>query len=256
MKAIDASGPVAPDGPPGRAPGEGRGDGRPPVADVRVRPMRRRHLRRVLAIERRVYPKPWSPGVFESELARTDDRRYVVAVGRDRGPGRLLPSPRRVFGYAGVLVRVGEAHVTTVAVDPAHHRRKVATHLLIALMNAARELGAEAATLEARVANRGAHRLYAGFGFTQVGVRPGYYTETNEDALIMWAQDLQSPAYARLLDEQRSRVRLPGGTSGAPDLHVPWVRGRVGLAGPSSAGPSSAGPQPNRQPDGAQPGGA
>ena len=201
--------------------------GRPPIGDVRVAPMRSRHLRRVLDIERRVYPRPWSPRIFAAELSRPQDRHYVVALGRD--PLRRTAVRRRLFGYAGVLVQAGEAHVTTVAVDPAHHRRKVATHLVLELMTAARDMGAEAATLEARVANRGAQRLYAAFGFAPVGVRPGYYAETGEDALIMWAHDVQTPAYADRLAAQRQRLSLPGGASGADDLHVPWVRNRVGL---------------------------
>lgn len=205
------------------------GDGRPAMADLHVRPMRHRHVPGVLAIERRVYPRPWSPGVFEGELTRTDDRRYVVALGREHG--RRVWTPRRLYGYAGVLVQVGEAHITTIAVDPAHHRRKVATHLMIELMEAARELGAEAATLEARVANRGAQRLYAAFGFAPVGVRPGYYAETGEDALIMWVHDVGGPAFAERLATQRARLGLPGGASGVGDLHIPWVHGRIGLAG-------------------------
>lgn len=196
--------------------------------------MRRRHLRGVLAIEQLVYPKPWSASLFASEIAQPDSRRYLVAVSPDRA-GAFLRRP--VLGYAGVLVTVGEAHITTVATHPHHHRRKVASRLLVDLLRAARELGAEAATLEVRVNNRGAQRLYSSFGFAPVGVRPKYYAETNEDALIMWAYDLQAKAYAAVLDEQEARLDLPGGSSGAADLHVPWVRERVGLPLEDSAAP-------------------
>lgn len=203
--------------------------GRTPIPDLVVRPMRVRDLPRVLDIERRVYPRPWTLQLFESELSHADDRRYLVAVGRDSRRPRWWP--RQLYGYAGVLVQAGEAHVTTVAVEPAEHRRKVATHLMLVLMQSARDMGAESATLEARVANRGAQRLYAGFGFAPVGVRPGYYAETGEDALIMWVHDLQAPTYGDRLTAQRDRLGAPGGASGAPDLHVPWVRDRRGLDG-------------------------
>lgn len=197
---------------------------RPALVDLTIVPMRRRHLRSVLAIEEAVYPRPWSPALFASEIGRRDDRRYLVALApREHRPGR------RVVGYAGLLVAVGEAHVTTVAVAPDQHRRKVATTLLLALMDAARAMDAQAATLEVRVANRGAQRLYSAFGFAPVGVRPGYYAETGEDAVIMWAHDIDTAEYAARLDAQRARLAEPGGASGAPDLHVPWVRGRVGL---------------------------
>ncbi len=209
---------------------------RPALSDVVIAPMRRKHLRGVLEVERLVYPRPWSAALFASELTQRDTRRYFVAlapVATRSGRGRVH---KQVVGYSGVLVGASEAHITTVAVHPEHHRRKIASRLLLALLEEARGMGAEAATLEVRIANRGAQRLYAAFGFAPVGVRPGYYAETGEDALIMWAHDLQSETFARTLQTQRARLADPGGASGAPDHPVPWVQGRVGLDG--RAGPS------------------
>jgi [ribosomal protein S18]-alanine N-acetyltransferase len=207
------------------------------LTDVEVVPMRRRHLRGVLAIEQRVYPRPWSPNLFAAELAMTESRRYVVALSGAVSAGAVkLPARRQVVGYAGVMVQVGEAHITTVAVHPEHHRRKVASRLLVAVLQAAVAMGADAATLEVRVANRGAQRLYGLFGFVPVGVRPGYYAETGEDAVIMWAHELQSPGYAVRLEAQAARLSAPGGSSGAPDMAVPWVRGRIGLRGRAEQG--------------------
>lgn len=195
---------------------------------VAVVGMRRRHLRQVLAIEERVYPRPWSPGLFTSELERVDSRRYVVAVTpRDAGLGRGWP--RVVVGYAGIMVAAGEAHVTTVAVDPDHHRRKIGSRLVHALLEAARQMDATAATLEVRMGNRGAQRLYQAFGFAPVGVRPRYYAETGEDALVMWVHDLQGESMRRRLDEQAARLREPAGASGCPDYSVPWVRAGLDL---------------------------
>lgn len=196
---------------------------------VVVTRMRRRHLRGVLAIEQQVYPRAWSPSLFASELAQRDTRRYVVALSPPAPHGVARVPSRHVVGYAGVLVQAGDAHVTTVAVHPRHHRQKIGSRLLLAILDEAIALGADAATLEVRVANRGAQRLYSSFGFAPVGVRPGYYAETGEDALIMWAYDLRGPEMAERVARQRARLNEPGGSSGAPDLHVPWVRGRVGL---------------------------
>lgn len=222
-----------------RAEGSAGGHSRAALAHVEIVRMRRRHLGGVLRIEERVYPRPWSRRLFESELDRPDNRSYVVALA----PRRLWPV-RKVVGYAGVMVQVGEAHITTVAVHPGEHRRKVATRLLIAVLEAALRLGADSATLEVRAANHGAQRLYSSFGFAPVGVRPGYYAETGEDALIMWAHDLQGEAFARRLRAEAERVDLPGGASGAPDHPVPWTKDRVGLA-PDPA----AAPDPRRRPD-------
>jgi ribosomal-protein-alanine N-acetyltransferase len=198
---------------------------RPALKGVQASPMCGRHLRQVLAIERLVYPRPWSRSVFLSELAQGDTRRYFVATGPTLSRWR----PRPVLGYAGLMLNLDEAHVTTVAVHPHHHRQKIASHLLYVLLTEARALGAESATLEVRLGNRGAQRLYSGFGFAPVGTRPGYYAETGEDALIMWVYGLQSQEFDQRLARQAVRLDAPGGSSGAPDLEVPWVKGRIGL---------------------------
>jgi ribosomal-protein-alanine N-acetyltransferase len=147
--------------------------------------MRRRHLKGVMAIERQVYPRPWSPNLFLAEMNETRDRLYLVA--------RL---DREVVGYGGVMVNEDEAHITNVAVDPDHHRHKVGTRLLYELIDGATRMGATAVSLEVRVTNWGAQRLYGRFGFRPVGIRKNYYQETNEDALIMWTDDIRTPQYA------------------------------------------------------------
>jgi [ribosomal protein S18]-alanine N-acetyltransferase len=155
---------------------------------LEVTRMRRRHLRGVMAIERRVYPRPWSPNLFLSEMAETDNRIYLVA--------RL---DREVIGYAGMISYGEEAHVTNIAVAPEHQRRKVASRLLHDLIVHAIGRRAQAVSLEVRVSNWGAQRLYGRFGFRPVGTRKNYYQEINEDALIMWVDDIGSEAYGALL---------------------------------------------------------
>jgi ribosomal-protein-alanine N-acetyltransferase len=157
--------------------------------DVRLLAMRRRHLRAVLRIESKVYPVPWSMSLFLSELALRSTRAYYVAfVGR------------QVVGYAGLMMTLDDGHVTTIAVDPAWHRHKVGTRLLLALAREARRRGATSLTLEVRLGNKAAQNLYRRFGFRPVGVRKNYYAETKEDALVMWAEDVAGDEYARLLD--------------------------------------------------------
>jgi [ribosomal protein S18]-alanine N-acetyltransferase len=151
--------------------------------------MRRRHLRGVMSIEREVYPRPWSPSLFVAEMSETGNRAYLVArLGRD------------VVGYAGMICYGDEAHITTVAVDPVHHRKKIGTRLLFELLRTAVDMGARAVSLEVRMSNWGAQRLYGRFGFRPVGVRKGYYQETGEDALIMWVDDVHLPEYSDLLE--------------------------------------------------------
>ena len=178
---------------------------------VRVAPMRRRHLRGVLRIEEQVNPRPWSLSLFMSELRYTESRAYLVArVGTE------------VVGYAGLMLVAGDGHITNVGVDPRHRRQGIATRLLLDLIRRALEEGAEALTLEVRVSNTGAQALYRRFGFVPAGVRKDYYPasakhphgpgpqapgapDANEDALIMWATDIDTPAYrARLLEVEQS----------------------------------------------------
>lgn len=153
--------------------------------------MRRRHLRGVMAIERNVYPRPWSPNLFLSEMNEMRHRAYLVArMGRD------------VVGYGGIMMtRVDEGHVTNIAVDPIHQRRRIGTRLLYELIQEGLKMGARAVSLEVRVSNYGAQRLYARFGFRPVGVRKGYYQETNEDALIMWAENVRNQEYRDQLEQ-------------------------------------------------------
>jgi [ribosomal protein S18]-alanine N-acetyltransferase len=152
--------------------------------------MRRRHLRGVMAIERQVYPRPWSPNLFLSEMSESANRRYLVA--------RI---DREVVGYGGLICYGEEAHITNVAVDPGFQRRKIATRLLYDLLWAAAEMGADAVSLEVRVTNWGAQRLYGTFGFRPVGIRKNYYQEIGEDALIMWVDGIRSAEYARRLEQ-------------------------------------------------------
>jgi ribosomal-protein-alanine N-acetyltransferase len=171
----------------------------PHSLEVRITAMRRRHLRSVLRIENAVYPRPWSLGLFMSELAIRTGRIYLVArVGAT------------VVGYSGMLFSIDDGHVTTVAVDPAWHRGKIGTRLLLHLLREGVAQGAKNFTLEVRMSNEGAQALYRQFGFAPAGVRKGYYVETNEDAMVMWVHDVDRPEYQARLDEIEQSI--PGTT--------------------------------------------
>jgi ribosomal-protein-alanine N-acetyltransferase len=158
--------------------------------------MRRRHLRGVLKIEAQVYPRPWSLGLFLSELAIRATRIYVVA--------RVGPT---VVGYAGLMLTGSDGHITTVAVDPAWHRHGIGTRLLLAISRAGVAAGCTGLTLEVRMTNEAAKAMYARFGYAPAGVRKNYYSETNEDALVMWAHDADLAAYTERLAEIESTLR-------------------------------------------------
>jgi [ribosomal protein S18]-alanine N-acetyltransferase len=157
--------------------------------EIEITEMRRRHLKGVMSIERQVYPRPWSPNLFVSEMSAGPTRAYLVAL-----------AARSVVGYGGLISYGEEAHVTTLAVDPEFQRLKIGTRLLYELIQEALDMGARAVSLEVRVTNWGAQRLYGRFGFRPVGVRKNYYQETNEDALVMWTEDIRGRQYHELLE--------------------------------------------------------
>lgn len=150
--------------------------------------MRPRDLRAVLAIEEAVFAHPWSHRLFVEELAQRRSRSYRAAwIGQD------------VVGFAGLMLIDDEAHVNNIAVDPRWQHRGLGAAILLDLVRTGIDRGARHLTLEVRVGNDPAIALYRRFGLAPVGVRPNYYPETGDDALIMWARDIDSGVYAERL---------------------------------------------------------
>ena len=161
------------------------------MSAVQIRKMVIADIPVVAELERAVYPQPWSMRVFVDELG-LDSRTYVVAVADDA-----------IVAYAGLLIVEDDAHITTVAVDPQARQKRIGTHLMIDLVDRALAIGAQHLTLEVRVSNSAARRLYERFGFAPVGVRKDYYRD--EDALVMWAIDIDTQDYAtRIADIRES----------------------------------------------------
>lgn len=150
--------------------------------------MRRRDIASVVAIEREIFTEPWSQGLYLSELAQRATRRYYIAI-----------SGGNVVGYAGGILVAGEAHVTTIGVAPSWQKRKIGARLLYRLVADAVEWGADSITLEVRMSNAPAQRLYEWFGFAPVGIRKNYYVSTGEDGLVMHVGDADTEQYAERL---------------------------------------------------------
>jgi len=165
------------------------------IPDLELTRMRRRHLRRVLSIEARVYPRPWSASLFLAELSQRATRSYLVAR-----------AGQEVVGYAGMMFMGREAHVTNIAVDPDYHGLKVGSRLLWTLCTEAIARGADTVSLEVRVSNKVAQSLYEKFGFSVVGIRKGYYIETHEDAYVMVAKKVNSTDYRLRLKAIRDEI--------------------------------------------------
>jgi len=149
---------------------------------VRLDPMRASDLDAVQRIEKASFSTPWPAYAYRQEIEGNRMAHYIVARA---GPD--------VVGFAGIWLMVDQAHVTTFAVDPDWRRQGVGSQMILALLRMSRTLGARQATLEVRLSNLAARRLYERFGFRPVGVRPRYYTDNGEDALIMTTDDLDDP---------------------------------------------------------------
>ena len=211
-----------------------------------VRPMSLGDISQVMEIEKGSFPAMWPPTAFKRELQHNRLARYLVAVERgpqaeDQAPppfatssgptvrpgglGRWLTELRHLFGgeeetepppphelvvgFVGVWLMAEEAHIVTIAVRPDYRRRGVGELLLIAALELAALNNRSLVTLECRASNLAAQTLYEKYGFRQVGVRPRYYSDNHEDAIIMTTEPIHSAAYRahfqRLKGEHRQR---------------------------------------------------
>jgi len=141
---------------------------------VDIKSLQLKDLNAIEEIERRSYPTPWSRSMFAGELAKPAS----VCLGAFEG--------ERMAGYMIISRYVDAWHVMNIAVDPEFRRRGIATALLERLFELTEDESRRGYTLEVRVSNEGAIKLYERLGFRSRGIRRGYYTDNREDALIMW----------------------------------------------------------------------
>lgn len=183
---------------------------RPPVRLVIDR-MGLDDLTAVQEIERESFSTPWPPNAYREELLTNRLAFYMVARYGDQ-----------VVGFGGLWMQVDEAHITTFAVRRTWRRQGVGERLLIALLDYARSRHAVEATLEVRPSLFGARRLYEKFGFELVGVRPRYYTDNNEDALIMTTPALDGDRMRAIVAARRDELaRRPDVEFGEDGLPIP-----------------------------------
>jgi ribosomal-protein-alanine N-acetyltransferase len=185
----------------------------------------------VQAIEQASFTTPWPPQAYRNELESNRLATYVVA----RAGGAVV-------AYAGIWMMIDEAHITTFAVDPRWRRQGIGERLLLALLGLAKDRRAREATLEVRLSNLAARRLYEKYGFRPVGIRPRYYSDDNEDALIMTTDALDQPRMADRLERLREALDAAPAPTGPADEADPGVDGAGG--GPEAPGPS---PTPKRR---------
>ncbi|MDN3019400.1 ribosomal protein S18-alanine N-acetyltransferase [Neobacillus drentensis] len=137
--------------------------------------MREEDIDQVLAVEQASFTVPWSREAFYNELHNNKFAVYIV-----------LEEDNKIIGYCGTWIVIDEAHVTNVAILPESRGRKLGETMMRKLMSVSREMGAKSMTLEVRVTNHVAQSLYRKLGFQNGGIRKNYYSDNQEDALVMW----------------------------------------------------------------------
>ena len=167
------------------------------MSSVCVRPMTTDDAASVLAIELLSSPDPWTATIIHDELVGPN-RHYLVATDETG----------HVVGFCGLLAQVGEGHVTNIAVDPGHRARRIAARLLLQSIRWALTQEVRALTLEVRVGNEPAIRLYRRFGFAPVGTRPRYYPN-GDDALILWVHGVDSAEFRHRLNGIEAWLATP-----------------------------------------------
>ena len=214
----------------------------------------------VVTIEEACFTMPWPASAYKRELKNPRSTRYLVV--RDYTPGAnlrtseanaadaghddrkpllatLFPflfninashakpkNPYPLVGYAGLWLMMDEAHITSIAVTPQFRGRNLGELLLVGLTDVAIQMGASWLTLEVRVSNVVAQNLYKKYTFKEAGVRKHYYTDNNEDAYIMWSEEITKQPfrekYARLKRELFESLAQKGDLA-ATDATVPLV---------------------------------
>ncbi|HET7856969.1 MAG TPA: ribosomal protein S18-alanine N-acetyltransferase [Gaiellaceae bacterium] len=153
---------------------------------IELRKLKLRDLGAIEEIERASYPTPWSRSMFAGELAKPSS----ICLGA------IDPETEELVGYLIISRYVDAWHVMNLAVRDSHRRRGVATRLMERLFEITSGDGRRGYTLEVRVSNEAAIKLYEALGFRPRGIRRGYYTDNREDALIMWRDPVREPASA------------------------------------------------------------
>jgi len=134
-------------------------------------------LDQVMLLELACFSVPWTREAFYKELTENTLAHYIVIEEDDQ-----------IIGYGGVWYIMDEGHITNVAIHPEHRKRGLGKILVDAMKKRAKESHLELMTLEVRVSNIAAITLYKRMGFDEAGIRPKYYTDNQEDALIMWVK--------------------------------------------------------------------
>lgn len=153
--------------------------------EVDMRQMQREDVSRVMEIERECFPVPWHESAYLTELVNRSAYYVVACKGSE------------IVGYAGMWIIMDEAHITTIGVARNSRGEKTGERLLAALLDEALNRKCRRATLEVRQSNEVAQNLYRKYEFIPAAVRRGYYTDNQENAVVMWIDDMTTQTWLK-----------------------------------------------------------
>lgn len=145
--------------------------------NINIREMNKDDIDDVLEVEKTSFSTPWSKDSFIKEITENKLAKYIIAEVDEK-----------IVGYGGMWLILDEAHITNVAVSNEFRNRGIGQKIIDGLIDICRKLMINRITLEVRKSNNPAIKLYKNNGFIEIGIRPGYYADTKEDAIIMWKE--------------------------------------------------------------------
>ena len=167
------------------------------VAEIYISKMCAEDIEKVVEIEAEAYGEHhWSKSSFYDEMQNNLAKYYVAKTAN----GDLV-------GYAGTWHIIDEAHITTIAVKKSHLRQHIGEAIIVKIIEDCYSVGIKYLTLEVRVSNEPAIALYTKYGFNSLGTRKGYYQDNNEDALIMWTENIFYDKFKTLFNENKEKLK-------------------------------------------------
>ena len=142
---------------------------------INLREMEIKDIDAIMEIEKESFSTPWTRNAFEKEIKENMLAKYIVA-----------DLEGKAVGYAGIWLIIDEGHVTNIAIANAHRGKGIGKFLMMGLIDFCKDSGIHNMTLEVRASNIIAQNLYKKLGFLDCGIRPNYYADDHEDAVIMW----------------------------------------------------------------------
>jgi [ribosomal protein S18]-alanine N-acetyltransferase len=147
--------------------------------NIQIVKMNLSHIDEVMVVEHLCFTIPWSKGAFIEEITNNKFARYFAVL-----------ADGKVVGYAGMWKVFDEGHITNIAIHPDFRGRGIGSATLENIIARAKDEEITRMTLEVRKGNFIAQALYKKYGFEAAGLRKGYYADNNEDALIMWKEEI------------------------------------------------------------------